>query len=49
MIENIAFRRDCINGELKKKDEVSFYAASVIDLYSKIYDIFYNWIIEFKK
>lgn len=47
--ENIAFRRDCINGELKKKDEVSFYAASVIDLYSKIYDIFYNWIIEFKK
>lgn len=47
--ENLAFKRDCVNGQLQCKDGVSFYATAVIGLYSQMYGIFCSWIEEFKK
>ena len=47
--ENLAFKRESISEQLKLKEGVSFYAASVIGLYAQMYDVFFNWIDDFKK
>ena len=47
--ENLAVRRASIEDYLKPEQEESFYAAAVIELYSKMYGVLCDWVEKFKE
>lgn len=53
MIESLqnvlSYKRDCITAQYKNKNEYSFYAGAVIDLYMEMYNTFCTWLENFKK
>ena len=44
----LAFKYDSINVQLERMDGVSFYATSIVDLYSQMFTLFSNWLEDFK-
>lgn len=47
--ESLILKRDSVNDQLQRGDGVSFYGSAVIDLYSRMYGLFCEWIEKFRK
>ncbi|MBC3796696.1 PadR family transcriptional regulator [Acetobacterium tundrae] len=47
--DSLAYKCDNVNVQLERMEGVSFYATSIITLYSQMYTVFYNWLEDFKK
>ena len=47
--ENLAVRRDSVDEHLNPEHAESFYAAAVIELYSKMYGVLCDWVEKFRK
>lgn len=46
---NLMIKRDTISKQLSMKASVSFYAETTINLHLQMYEVFCNWIEDFKK
>lgn len=47
--ESLAVKKDGINEQLAARRNESFYAASVLELYSRMFDLFCSWTDDFRK
>ncbi len=44
----LAHKHDSIDIQIERMDGVSFYASSIVDLYSQIFTLFSKWLEDFK-
>ena len=47
--ESLAVKKDSISDQLAVHQNDSFYAASVLDLYSRMFELFSSWTDDFRK
>ena len=47
--ESLAVKNDSINDQLAVHQNESFYATSVLELYSRMYELFCDWAGDFRK
>ena len=47
--ESLAVKKDSISDQLAARQSDSFYATSVLDLYSRMYELFCDWAGDFRK